>query len=68
MGRPRGPSENKHNQKDPEYYWRDDGCIYSNGRGCLDCPFPICLYELSLRERKQMLEGRQLYLFGVGVH
>ena len=28
------------------YYLRDDGCCYSEGIGCRECPFVECVYIL----------------------
>ena len=34
----------------PEYY-RDQGCQFSEGRLCQDCPFDRCVEELSASDR-----------------
>lgn len=41
----------------PYYYTEDTGCKYSNGKGCLECPFRECLEKLTWQERALVLAG-----------
>ena len=45
-----------------ENYHPDNGCKYSNGRKCIECPFPgKCLFEMGTRERHRCLKITSLH-------
>lgn len=37
----------------PVYYEQDAGCVYSNGIGCLQCPFVECVDDLGRGRRRR---------------
>lgn len=39
----------------PRYYEEDDGCQYSEGKGCLECPWDPCIETLHCRQRNAFL-------------